>query len=254
VGQRIEIGNAAPLAGFGVWPGTIDYRANVLGSERRTYEVIGVAGDVSEDLVASKKHPAVYFALHAAEYAQPSVRGVTLMVRAMPGVDAIAVVRREIAAIDPAITPFHARSMADHILQFMSMLRAASWTYGLMGFFGLVLASVGLAGVTARSVARRGREIGIRRALGAQTSDVLRLVMKESTALVAVGTVIGLAFALAGIRGLSGMFFTVASVQGYSPALLVGAPLLLAGLALIACYVPARRSTRIDPAVTLKTV
>ena len=76
--------------------------------------------------------------------------------------------------------------------------------------------------------------------------------MKEGATLVTVGTVAGLAFALAGIRALSGIFFTVASVQGYDPVLLVGAPLLLAGLALLACYVPARRSMRIDPAVTLR--
>ena len=89
-------------------------------------------------------------------------------------------------------------------------------------------------------------------ALGAQKRDVLGLVMKEGAILVLVGTAVGLAFALAGIRALSGFFFTVASVQGYDPVLLAGAPLLLAGLALVACYVPARRSADIDPAVTLK--
>jgi putative ABC transport system permease protein len=167
-------------------------------------------------------------------------------------VDVITLVRREIAAIDPEISPFNARSMIEHIAQFMSTLKSASWTYAVMGFFGLVLASVGLAGMTAYSVARRGHEIGIRMALGAQKRDVLRLVMKEGAVLVTVGTVAGLALALAGIRALSGMFFTVASVQGYDPMLLGGAPLLLAGLAMVACYLPARRSTRIDPVVTLR--
>lgn len=252
VGSRIEIGNRTASGGFGMWPGTIDYRSNVLASASRTFEVVGVARDVSEDIVVSKKHSAVYFPLHPVDYAQPSLRGVTLMVRAAPGVDAIGEVRREISAMDSGIIPFNARSMIEHIAQFMSTLKAASWTYGLMGLFGLVLASVGLAGVTAHSVAKRGHEIGIRMALGAQKRDVLRLVMKEGATLVTAGTVAGLAFALAGIRALSGMFFTVASVQGYDPVLLVGAPLLLAGLALLACYVPARRSARIDPVVTLR--
>ncbi len=134
----------------------------------------------------------------------------------------------------------------------MSILKNAVWTYAFMGFAGMVLASAGLAGVTAHSVAKRGHEIGIRMALGAQKRDVLRLVMKEGTVLVIVGAVIGLALALAGIRAMSTMFLAVASVQGYDPVLLVGAPLLLAGLALVACYVPARRSTRIDPVVTLR--
>ena len=154
--------------------------------------------------------------------------------------------------MDAGITPFNAGSMSEHIAQFMSALEGASWTYGLMGVFGLVLAAVGLAGVTAHSVAKRGHEIGIRLALGAQRRDVLALVMKEGAALVTVGTAIGLVLAWAGIRAVSGMFFSVASVRSGDPLLLVGAPSLLAALALLACYVPARGSTRIDPAVTLR--
>ena len=252
VGRRIEIVNAAAGGGIAVWPGTFDYRSNVLAAESRVFEVIGVAGDVSEDLVASKKHPAIYFPLRLADYAQPSLRGMTLMVRAANGVDAIGAVRREISAMDPGITPFNARSMIEHISQYMSTLEGASWTYGLIGFFGLVLAAVGVAGVTAYSVAKRAHEIGIRMALGAQKGNVLALVMKEGAALVMVGTVGGLACAWAGIRALSGMFFAVASVRSSEPVLLIGAPLLLAGLALLACYLPARKSTRIDPVVALR--
>jgi predicted permease len=252
LGRQIEIGNGQPEGGLGAMPGTIDYRAGALGTGRRMYEVVGVAKDVTEDLVVNKKHPAIYFPLHPADYAQPSLRGLTLMLRAAPGVDAIAAVRREISAMDSSITPFNARSMTEQIAQFMSMLKAASWTYGLIGVFGLILASVGLAGVTAYSVARRGHEIGIRMALGAQKRDVLGLVMKEGVVLVTVGASIGLALAWAGMHALAAMFFPVASVQGDDPLLLAGAPLLLAGLALLACYVPARRSTRIDPAVALR--
>src|ERR1017187_8883777 len=123
---------------------------------------------------------------------------------------------------------------------------------GLTGLFALVLASVGLAGMTAYSVAKRGHEIGIRMALGAQKGDVLALVTKEGATLVTVGTLAGLAFALPAIRAMSSLFFSVASVRGYDPVLLVGAPLLLAGIALVACYVPARRATRIDPMAALR--
>ena len=252
VGRKIELSNATAQGGFGVWPGTIDFRAGAIPASSRTFEVAGVARDVSEDIVASKKHPAIYFPLHPSMYAQPSLRGVTLMIRAHPGVDAITAVRREVAALDSTITTFNARAMTEHIAQYMSSLSAASWTYGFMGFFGLVLAAVGLAGVTAHSVARRGHEMGIRLALGAQKRDILGLILKEGALLVLVGTAIGLSLALAGIRGLSGMFFTVASVQGYDPLLLVGGPVLLAALALLACYLPARRSTRIDPLATLR--
>ena len=81
---------------------------------------------------------------------------------------------------------------------------------------------------------------------------MLTLVLKEGVVLVTVGTVVGLAAAWAGIRVLSGLFFTVASVQSSDPLLLVGVPMLLAVLALLACYLPARKSTRIDPAVALR--
>jgi putative ABC transport system permease protein len=174
------------------------------------------------------------------------------MVRSTPGTDALEAVRREISALDRNLTPFNARSMTEQIDQFMSPLRAAAWTYGLIGVFGLVLAAVGLAGVTAYSVAQRAHEIGIRMALGARGIDVLGLVMKEGMVLVTIGTAIGLTSAWAGMRMLSGLFSTVASTSTSNPLLLVGAPLLLASLALVSCYVPARRSTRIDPAATLR--
>lgn len=252
LGRRIEIGNDEASGGFGALPGTFDFRPGVLGKGRQVFEVVGVARDVAEDFVASKKHPAIYFPLHPADYAQPSLRGVTLMVRGMPGVDIIAAVQREISAADANLTPFNARSMTEQIAEFMSSLRSAAWTWNVMGAFGLILAAVGLAGVTAYSVAQRGHEIGIRMALGAQKSDVLGLVMKEGAVLVTAGTLIGMALTWAGLRLMSRFFFSVASVQAFDPALLVGAPLLLASLALLACYVPARKSMRIDPAIALR--
>jgi macrolide transport system ATP-binding/permease protein len=252
VGQHIAIANGEVSPALGALPGTFDLRPELLAKGLRTYEIVGVAQDVAEDFVAQKRHPVIYFPLSAADFARPSLRGITLMLRARPGVDAIGAARREILAMDPALTPFHARSMLEQIDEFLSPLRAASWTYGMIGAFGLILASVGLAGVTAYSVSQRGREIGIRIALGAQNRDVLALVIKEGLVLVVVGSVVGLALAWAGIRVLSGLFFTVASVQSSDPLLLVGAPLLLAALAMLACYLPARRSMRIDPAVALR--
>jgi ABC-type lipoprotein release transport system permease subunit len=224
----------------------------MLDTAEATFEVVGVAGDVSEDMVASKKHPAIYFPLRWADYAQPSLRGMTLLVRAAPGVNAIHHVEREVSALDPNITPFNSRSMIEHIDQYMSALKGASWTYGLLGLFGLALASVGIAGVTAYSVAKRVHEIGIRMALGAQKWSVLGLVMKEGAALVGIGALVGLVLAWMGIRALSAAFFTVASAKPSDPRLLFGAPLLLIALALLACYLPARRSMRIDPVVALR--
>jgi len=170
-------------------------------------------------------------------------------------VDAVALVRREISGIDSNVTPFYAGSMAQHVDEFMSPLRGATWTYGFMGFFGVILSAVGLAGMTAYAVARRNHEIGIRLALGAGSGSVLGLIMKEGARLIAVGTAIGMAGGWAASRGLAAMTTAVGQVASTSPSnpiVLYGAPLLLASVALLACYVPARKSLRVDLAVTLR--
>jgi putative ABC transport system permease protein len=170
-------------------------------------------------------------------------------------VDAAGAVRREISAMDDHLKPFNARSMAEQIDDLMFPVKVALWTYGFIGIFGLILASVGLAGVTAYSVSQRRQEIVIRVALGARSADVLGLVMKEGAVLIGVGTILGLLAARAGIRVMSAALSQIARTAGTStsdPALLIGAPLLLAVLALVACYVPARKSMRIDPVVALR--
>ena len=197
----------------------------------------------------------IYLPLRPRDYGRPGLHGVTLVVRVAPGIDAISAVRREISAIDEKLTPFDARSMPEQIDQLMFPVQAALWTYSFIGVFGLILASVGLAGVTAYSVARRRREIGIRVALGASSGDVLRLVMREGSVVVAAGTVIGLALAWAAMRALAAVLSVIASTSGRNTSttvLLMGAPLLLAAVALVACYLPARKSLRVDPVVALR--
>ena len=117
------------------------------------------------------------------------------------------------------------------------------------------MAAVGLAGVTAYAVARRTHEIGIRRALGAQNFDVMRLVLAEGVALIAIGTAFGMIVAFAAVRAMSSTLSAMAEMTKmsiYDPVVLIGAPLLLAGLALLACYLPARRSLRINPVEALR--
>jgi len=135
------------------------------------------------------------------------------------------------------------------------LIQLSSTFYGGIGVFGLILASIGLAGVTAYAVARRSKEIGIRMALGASRNQVLGLVMKEGAALVGVGTIVGFAGAVAISRALASMTEEVARALGAStgdPLLLIGAPLLLAALAMLACYLPARKATEIDPLAALR--
>jgi ABC-type antimicrobial peptide transport system permease subunit len=139
--------------------------------------------------------------------------------------------------------------------ELFSLIVFSEAIYGGIGIFGLILASIGLAGVTAYAVVRRRKEIGIRMALGARSSQVLRLVLLEGAVLVAVGSVFGFVGAFAISRGLSSVTAQFAQAFASStgdPILLIGAPVLLASLSLLACYVPARRSTKIDPLATLR--
>jgi ABC-type antimicrobial peptide transport system permease subunit len=145
------------------------------------------------------------------------------------------------------------RTMADYLDQSNTLIRWTSVVYGGFGVFGLILASVGLAGVTAYSVAQRRKEIGIRMALGAQQGQMLRLVMKEGAVLVTVGSVLGFLGAWGVGRVLAALSPEMAETLGAKqPLLMIGAPLLLGGLAMLACYFPARRSTAVDPLVALR--
>jgi predicted permease len=254
LGRKLEIADSEMLLG-GLFPSPTRFRPRMSVRGTKIFEVIGIAHDVAEDLIANRPHPAIYFPVRPSDFAQPAQQGITLIVRARPGVDAVQLVRREIDAIDTNITPFYAGSMMQHIDEFMSPLRAASWTYGVIGFFGLILAAVGLAGMTAYSVASRQHEIGIRMALGAGHGRVLGLIMKEGTLLIAIGLAIGIAGAWAASRLLVAMSTEVgqvASTSSNDPLIVFGAPLLLAAMALAACYVPARRSLRVDPVITLR--
>jgi len=117
------------------------------------------------------------------------------------------------------------------------------------------LAAIGLAGVTAYSVAQRRKEIAIRTAVGASQAQVLRLVLREGTALITVGTVLGFLGAIGlakAFSALTSIFSDALRVGTDDPRLLVGAPFLLVAVATLACYVPARRSTQIDPMKALR--
>jgi putative ABC transport system permease protein len=201
-----------------------------------------------------KPEPAVFVPLSKRAYSRPPGGGMTLIVRAGVARDAMNEIRHEIEVIDPNLSVFNVRTMAEFLEQSNMPIRFGSFLYGAIGFFGLILASVGLAGVTAYSVAQRRKEIGIRMALGAQRGQMLRLVMKEGAALVAVGSALGFLGAWAVGRAIASLSPEMAeTLQAKQPVLLmICAPLLLGGLAMLACYFPARKSTSVDPLVALR--
>ncbi|MGB6524724.1 MAG: FtsX-like permease family protein, partial [Candidatus Acidiferrales bacterium] len=122
----------------------------------------------------------------------------------------------------------------------------------LSGFFGalaLILACIGLYGLLSYEVSRRTREIGIRMALGAQQRDVLRLVVGQGIMLAIVGAVVGIGVALGVTRYLKSMLY---DIHANDPATMIGVAILLMLVAIAACYIPARRATRVDPMVALR--
>jgi hypothetical protein len=157
--------------------------------DTRSYEVVGVVGDLKNGIGISQ--PVVYLPLTPRDFARPPAAGMTIIVRADAGADALARISAEIASIDPSLSVFNVQTLGEYIERRRASTRFSIQTYGGIGVFGLVLAAVGLAGITAYSVAQRRREIAIRTALGASRAQVLRLVMREGAQLVAAGTVLG---------------------------------------------------------------
>jgi predicted permease len=224
-----------------------------LKDETRSYEVVGLVRDLKNGISISQS--IVYLPLAARDFERPPAGGITLMVRSDAGTDALSGIRRAIGFVDPNLNIFHEQTLSDYLDRSRASTRVSIQTYGGIGAFGLVLAAIGLAGITAYAVAQRRKEIAIRTALGATKAQVLRMVLSEGTALVGVGTLLGFLGATAMVKILSSLtsiFVEVLRVGTGDLRLVLGAPLLLAAVTMLACYLPARRSARIDPLKALR--
>ena len=225
-----------------------------------TYQVVGVVKDLSAPLSGTEtgadmiRVPTLYLPLTRGDFAHPPGDGIVVMVRTAQGTATMEGIRSEIAWLDPNLVMFNVRTLAEQVDQINALSRLDTFLYGAIGGFGLILAAIGLGGVTAYSVARRRKEIGIRMALGARKAQVVRLVMREGGTMVLAGSLLGLLGGFAASRALaaSSIFGPSFAAGGNDPRLVVGAPLLLAGLAMLACYIPARRSAKIDPLIALR--
>jgi putative ABC transport system permease protein len=161
----------------------------------------------------------------------------------------LAAVQHELLAVDPALPGFFARTLEQQISLAFLPARLAGIVSAAFGLLALALATVGIYGVVAYSVAQRTREMGIRLALGATPGDVLRLVLGQGMRLVALGIVIGAAGAL-GLAQLVGGFLY--DVHAADPGSYLAATALLTAMAIVSCYLPARRATRVDPMAALR--
>jgi predicted permease len=224
-----------------------------LRGDRRAYEVVGVVPNMKD--AGGITQAIAYPPLTRHDFAQPPGGGITIIARGHSAEDALGGVRGVVASMDPNLTLFNEQTLSEYLERIRSGMRSALRTFGGIGVFGLVLSAIGLAGVTGCAVAQRRKEIGIRMALGARKTQVLALVLRESAALIVVGTVIGFLGAVALAKALSAItsaFSDAFTVGLDDPRLLIGAPLLLAVLALLACYIPARRAAMIDPLQALR--
>jgi len=162
----------------------------------------------------------------------------------------LATVRREVAALDPILAVSRVATMDQLVAAHLARPRFSAVLLNWLGGLAMLLAAVGIFGVIAYSVAQRSGELGVRIALGAQTGHILKLVIGQGMSLVAVGVAIGLAASFALTRLIAKLLFNVSATD---PLTFTVIALLLTFVALLACYIPARRATKVDPMIALRT-
>ena len=215
--------------------------------EKPEREIIGVIKDTKYMDLKKQAPRTVYVPL-----AQAAAGGAdrTLHVRtAGEPMNLVAAIRREVETLDKNLPVYNVRTFTDLVEQSFHQERLIATLSSFFGLLALLLASLGLYGVMAYSVARRTREIGVRLALGAQKSDVLKLVMRQGMTLALVGAGLGVIAAWAMTRVLANLLYGVSPTD---PLTFVSIPLGLVGVALLACYLPARRATKVDPMTALR--
>jgi putative ABC transport system permease protein len=208
----------------------------------RWWTVVGVVGTVRESSLVAKSSGMIYFPWY--------YPGATLVVRtASNPTPLIPSLKRQIYSVDPSQAVYDVQTMSQRVAASIAQQRFAAALLALFAGLAVVLAAVGLYGVTAYAVSTRTREIGIRIALGAEPRRILCDVLREGGATALVGIVIGLALSLGFTRVISAMLFGVAPTD---PTTFVAVSLILFLTALLACYLPARRASRTDPMTALR--
>lgn len=212
-----------------------------------TAEIVGVVGDIRRATLTEEPRADMYFPME-----QEPQNATTLFVRsAGPPLDLVAPLRAVLRSIEPSVVLRDIRTFDSVARESVQITRLALWLLGLFAVTALSLAAVGIYGVMSYSVKQRTREIGTRVALGATPRTILWLVLGQGVRIAALGTFIGLDIAWIAGRSVRGLLYGTSPAD---PAILIGAAGLLLGTALVACYQPARRATRVDPVKTLSSM
>jgi putative ABC transport system permease protein len=216
-----------------------------LGDRKETHEIIGVVADVKNDDFDETVDPTSYL-----PYSQNARRTMSLVIRGTQDpTQLVSTVRSEVRALDSTLPVSNAKTVSQMIDERMSPKRLMTYILAVFALSALLLASIGIYGVMSYAVAQRTQEIGIRMALGARAVDVLKLVLKNGMALALIGVGIGLAGAFALTRLLENQLFQVAPTDKVT---FIAVASSLVVVALLACYIPARRATKVDPLVALR--
>jgi putative ABC transport system permease protein len=230
IGQRIRLGN--------------------LESPFPWMTIVGVAKDMRHSGLDAEVNPTIFV-----PYLQPrlpafAVGSMFLVVRSkLDAASLVTPVRAEVLAMDKDQPITNVSTMRERLARSMAERRFQMLLFGLFGGAALILSTIGIYGVMSYTVTQRSREIGVRMALGAQQTDVFKLVIGQGMLLALIGVGLGLVGAFALTRLMSSLLFGVSATDPLTFSVIA---LLLAAVALLACYLPARRATKVDPMVALR--
>ena len=223
----------------------IGKRVNWSGPENPFWEIIGVVPDGKYNSLGEAPKPALYRPF----LRSPNGAG-TLVVRTRDNPRAtLTALRTEVQKLDPSLPLYGLKTLKEHMGTSLFPARMAAIALGSFGVLALLLAAVGIYGVMSHVVAGRTREIGLRMAIGAQRGDVRQLILRQGMLLAALGSVAGLIIAFGGAQLLKSLLYGVSPSDPLTFSLV---SVLLLSVALFACWIPARRATRVDPMVALR--
>ena len=239
--EKVTIINDAAAHLF--WPGQDAVGKQLHTGEHDSYQVIGIVKTGKYRSLGEAPLPVAYFPIVYNARA-------TLVARTKNDPRSlIEPIRHEIQALDPNVAPTDLETMQQFMTLPLFPARVTGILLGVFGLLALVLAMGGLYGVVAYTTTQRTREIGLRMALGAQQGDILKLVLEHGLTMAGIGLTIGLVAAFGVTRVLSSLLY---GIRADDPATLIGVSLTLISVALLACYLPARRAMRVDPMVALR--